>query len=83
VVVKDAATAELIEDHPHAGRTSVLEHYSLADAVLDLLSDPTRRPAARAAAKTFPWERSVRSMREIHAAAAQRADVPVALPSVV
>jgi alpha-1,6-mannosyltransferase len=78
VVVKDAATAELIEDHPHAGRTSVLEHYSFADAVLDLLSDPTRRPAARAAAKTFPWERSVRSMREIHTAAAQRAGVSLA-----
>lgn len=83
VVVKGAATAELIEDHPRAGRVAHLDHHSFARAILDLLSDPTRRCAARAAAETFPWERCIRSMRGIHAMAARRADVPVAMPPVV
>jgi alpha-1,6-mannosyltransferase len=80
VVVKGAATAELIEDHPRAGRVAHPDHHSFAGAVVDLLTDPTRRCAARAAAETFAWERRVRCMRGIHAIAARRADVPLAMP---
>jgi alpha-1,6-mannosyltransferase len=83
VGVKGAATAELIQDHPRAGRVAHPDHGSFAVAVLDLLSDPTRRCAARAAAETFPRERTVRSMRGIHATAARRTGVPVAMHRVV
>ena len=83
VVVKGAATAELIEDHPRAGRVSELDHRAFADAILDVLSDPTRRYAVRTAAETFPWERCVRSMRAIHAVAAHRTDIPADTPGVI
>ena len=64
VVTSDVGGAREVVDRPEAGRLVPREPGAVAEAVNDLLADPPRQAAVRAAAERFSWERNA---AELHA----------------
>jgi alpha-1,6-mannosyltransferase len=65
VVVADAgASVELIDEG--CGRAAAPHPASMADAVMAVLEQPSRRAAARARAEQYPWSHTLEAMLDAH-----------------
>jgi glycosyltransferase involved in cell wall biosynthesis len=64
VVTTEAGEASKVIDRPAAGRIVPADPAAIAAAVRELLADPPRREAVRAAVERFTWERDAAELED-------------------